>query len=119
MLKSRSPARVWKSFWSLRTGQHFHIGNTLYVKYNWIVADKVGGGGSRHVAPWRRVRTTELRYPVALANTDWKYKGTDITSAASAADLKDYQVKVSCGGGGGLAQRDTQGATGGSGVTNG
>jgi hypothetical protein len=56
----RQPAHVWKRFWSLKRGEHLFIGKKLLVKHNAIVADRVGLGGSVYVAPWRRVRTTEL-----------------------------------------------------------
>lgn len=56
----RASPHIWKSFWSLKRGDNFYIGKRFFVKFNSYVADYVGRGGSRYVAPWRRVRTTEL-----------------------------------------------------------
>lgn len=87
----RNSPHVWATFFSLEKGEHFFIGKTLFVKHNWMVGDKVGLGGSRYVAPWRRVRTTQ---PVKGS------KSHPIPGTMTGRRVNS-QVNVSCGGGGG------------------
>lgn len=56
----RNAPHIWKSFWSLRAGEWFFIGKRMHQKTNFIQAMPLMESGLVFVAPWCRVKTTQL-----------------------------------------------------------
>ncbi len=62
--RKRALPRVWKRFYQLKKGETFFLGTTICAQISFSTAlvgfKSDGSGRSQFIAPWKRVRTTEL-----------------------------------------------------------
>lgn len=99
---SRQPARVWKRFASVLVGDDFFVGQKLARKTG-ILGYRLHAGEAKtadqwgkmtpfvFMAPWRKVRTTQRRYPNKQETAHWETAG-GTTEEQNAAHFESHLV---------------------------